>query len=87
MTLNGNGQETKPEKKFKEVFKPALYLVFGKFSVDNIYSDIIFEFSMSAIIGAFTYWYTNKELISTEEFIVLIRSLLAKGAAGQIQNL
>lgn len=74
-------------KKFKGVFKPALYLVFGKSSVDNIYSDIIFEFSMSAIIGAFTYWYTNRELISTDEFIVLVRSLLANGAAEQIQSL
>lgn len=73
-------------KKLKLVFKPALYTAFGISIDDDVYYGIIFEFSISAILGAFSYWYSNKDLFSEDEFIVLVRSMLSNGVLEKLKS-
>jgi AcrR family transcriptional regulator len=73
-------------KKFKDIMKPVLY---ANFSVSDAHVNAayIVEFAISAILGTLMYWYQHKNDISSEEIVMLIRSMLAKGTLQEMQKL
>ncbi len=72
-------------KKFKDAMKPAIYSSFT-IKENDIYTACIFEFAMSAIIATITYWYQHKSDISSNEIVLLIRSMLSNGALQEMQK-
>ena len=55
-------------------------------SSEDIYSDFIYEFAISAIIGTLSYWLQHKNKITSKDLVILIRSMLTNGSLSEIQK-
>lgn len=71
--------------KLRTLLKPIIYLSLP-IKKDNIYLDFIIEFAISSIIGTLTYWYQHQQVISLNEAITLVRSMLTKGTLQEMQK-
>lgn len=65
-------------QKIKDTLRPKMYSVF-QVSADHTQIDLIFEFSISAVLAFLTGWYRNGRQIPAREAVALIRALVTKG--------
>jgi AcrR family transcriptional regulator len=72
-------------KKLKTVMRSTLLGTF-RLPEKEIHSSYIFEFGMSAIIGTVTYWYHSKRDLPSKEMVRLLRLMLERGIAPEIQE-
>ncbi len=57
------------------------------YPADNVLLPYIQEFSVSAAVSMFRYWYKSNKSISSEELVDLIRALFTEGVLAQLQRL
>ena len=64
-------------KRYKQILKP-IFMKHKPFAAlpKNTKTDILYEISISAIIGGFNYWYTNRDKIPADFFIMTLRTSL-----------
>lgn len=79
---NGNPRFT---GKIKNAMRAAILNAFGIKKIDSR-TMLIYEFALSAILGTLTYWYQNRDIASSDELVVLVRSMLMNGPAYEIKR-
>ena len=72
-------------KKLKTVMRSTLVGTF-RLPEKEIHTSYIFEFGMSAIIGTVTHWHQSKRDLPAKEMVRLLRSMLERGIAPEIQE-
>lgn len=83
--LLGENGDPNFARKLKAVMRPALANAFG-LPEKEIHTSYIFEFALSAILATITHWYRNNKDIPAKEMVRLVRSMLAKGVAPEMQK-
>ena len=74
----GENRDPNFPDKMKAILRPAFFEVWGITEEDEN-ADLIFEFAISALIGALCYRFKNEEKISYEKFVPTIRALMTNG--------
>ncbi|WP_099468077.1 TetR/AcrR family transcriptional regulator [Konateibacter massiliensis] len=72
---------------FAEKLKSALSpIIIDKLEIkrDKAHTDLMFEFAISGMLSAITKWYNLGKPISSEEMVVMLRSMLRKGVSSYI---
>ena len=72
--------------KMKNVIRPVFYEVWG-LSEDDEEASLAFEFVISAIIGALSYWYKSERHMQYEKFLAIIKSMMANGIFVELQKI
>ena len=72
--------------KMKKVIKPIFYEVWG-LSENSEEASIIFEFEISAIIGALSHWYKSEKRMPYEKFLYMAKSMMANGVLAELQKI
>ncbi|AEF16692.1 regulatory protein TetR [Thermoanaerobacterium xylanolyticum LX-11] len=73
---------------FAEKLKSALsFIIFDKLEIkrDKAHMDLMFEFAISGMLSAITKWYNLGKPIPSKEMVVMLRSMLFKGASSYIR--
>jgi AcrR family transcriptional regulator len=83
--LLGENGDPNFAKKLKTVMRSTLVGTF-RLPEKEIRTSYIFEFGMSAIIGTVTHWYHSKRDLPSKEMVRLLRSMLERGIAPEIQE-
>ena len=73
------------KNKIKTELKPIFYSNFHL--IDTPHSEIIFEYTISGLINAFSYWYKNKNKISINDFTEMIYPIIFNGTMSEIKKL
>lgn len=83
--LLGENGDPNFARKLKAVMRPALATAFG-LPENDIHVSYISEFALSAILATITHWYHNHKDIPSKEMVLLVRSMLVKGVAPEMQK-
>jgi AcrR family transcriptional regulator len=70
--------------KIKEALKPRLMQTAGL--SDNFDTQLLYEFTIGAMLSALTYWYNKGTPIPPSEFATSIRSILMRGSLAMIRE-
>lgn len=83
--LLGENGDPNFARNLKAVMRPALAKAFV-LPENDIHISYIFEFALSAILATITHWYRSNKDIPSKEMARLVRSMLAKGVAPEMQK-
>ena len=72
--------------KMKKIIRPIFYEVWG-LPENSEEASCIFEFMISAVIGALSYWYKDEKHMSYEKFLSMIKSMTANGVFAEIRKI
>ncbi len=76
------------QSRYKRMVKSILFDMLGNPSAKfDVRATIISEYTASAIIGAFSYWYQHRDELPPERFASLLLSLLNRGVLSTIAGL
>jgi len=83
--LGGNRDPNFPDK-MKKVIRPIFYEVWGLHE-DSEEAAHIFEFAISAIIGALSHWYRSEMNMPYEKFLSMTKSMMASGVFTELEKI
>jgi len=72
--------------KMKKIIRPVFYEVWG-LSEDSEEAAQIYEFAISAIIGALSHWYKSEKHLPYKQFISMTKSMIANGVFTEVQKI
>ncbi len=82
--FNKNGN-TDFSNKLKKAIRPVILQEF-KIKKENPSTSLILEFAISAILSSISYWYSCGKVISAQEVVIMIRSMLTNGVTKEINR-
>ena len=82
----GENRDPNFSNKMKSVIRPVFYELWGLSGYEKN-ASYIFEFVISAVIGALSHWYKSGKDIPYDEFIPLTQSMMINGAVAELQKI
>ena len=81
--LLGNGGDPMFVNKLKSVIRPLVMSRVGRNKTD-FRTELLFEFAISGVLAAVTFWHNQGKIIPAEQIVVLVRTMLIHAAASVI---
>ena len=83
--LLGENGDPQFANKIKLIMRPALVRAFG-LSETEAHTACIFEFALSGLISTITHWYKSGKTLSSEDLVLLVRSMLMRGVLPMVRK-
>ncbi|WP_033165354.1 TetR/AcrR family transcriptional regulator C-terminal domain-containing protein [Clostridium sp. KNHs205] len=86
IVLLGKNGDPAFQEKMKNAYKALARPLVQSYETDNYKLECGLEYTMSAIVGMMTYCFTREEQPDIEKTVVLLNSLMNKGAIGLLKE-
>jgi AcrR family transcriptional regulator len=82
--LLGNNGDPSFVRRLKDTLKSMLSKTFGSDCHEDIELDLVWEYTLSAMIGVMSYWLSNQNSITVENLLSLIGDLMNDGVSKKL---
>ena len=80
----GNNGDPSFVRRLKDTLKSMLSKTFGSVCHEDIELDLVWEYTLSAMIGVMSYWLSNQNSITIENLLTLMGDLMNDGVSKKL---